>query len=394
MKIENGESWGGMSWITSRIGDLGQVITGKTPPTKERRYFNGQYPFITPSDLEYDSFRVTNTATTVSEDANLKFANQFISKHAVMFTCIASVGKIGVAITDSLTNQQINSIVVNDKHDWRFVYYLLRHEARRILGMCSGVAAPIINKGDFEKITIKVPKYLTTEKRIASILSTYDDLIENNRRRIQLLEQASRLLYKEWFVHLRFPGHQHTTITNGVPEGWERKPIGDIAPFKYGKALKKNNRDPGPYPVYGSSGVIGTHKEAMATGPAIIIGRKGNVGSVFWSESDFYPIDTVYYIETENCTTYLYYALLNAQFINTDVAVPGLNRDFAHSRQLLISDIKTLGIFEEHTTAIHSQIDQMTRHSNALSRARDLLLPRLISREGDWLPNVLEAVRQ
>ncbi len=100
---------------------------------------------------------------------------------------------------------------------------------------------------------MRVPDDTKEQDRIASILSAYDDLIENNRRRIQLLEQAARLLYKEWFVRLRFPGHEHVTITDGVPEGWEKKTIGELAPFKYGKALKKDDRVPGPYPVYGSS---------------------------------------------------------------------------------------------------------------------------------------------
>ena len=73
--------------------------------------------------------------------------------------------------------------------------------------------------------TVRSPTDIVSKKRIASILSAYDDLIENNRRRIQLLEQAARLLYKEWFVHLRFPGHEHTRIIDGVPEGWEKKTL-------------------------------------------------------------------------------------------------------------------------------------------------------------------------
>lgn len=218
-----------MSWMRVHIGNLGRVVTGKTPPTKQRQYYEGEYPFITPSDLEYDSYRVRTTETTLSEEARTKFQNQFLPENAVVFTCIASVGKIGITTTNSLTNQQINSIIVNDEHDGKFVYYLLRHEARRIRSMCSGVATPIINKRDFEKIEVEVPCDSLVEKRIASILSTYDDLIENNRRRIQLLEQAARLFYKEWFVNLRFPGHEHVTITGGVPEGWSTGIIEDIA---------------------------------------------------------------------------------------------------------------------------------------------------------------------
>ena len=222
---------------------------------------------------------------------------------------------------------------------------------------------------------------LGVQRHIASILSAYDDLIENNRRRIQLLEQAARLLYKEWFVRLRFPGHEHVKVKDGVPEGWERKPLGELAPLNYGKALKKDHRIPGPFPVFGSSGVVGTHEKALVPGPAIIVGRKGNAGSVHWSQDDFYPIDTVYFIEAKHCSIYLYYALLHTQFINTDVAVPGLNRDFAHSRLILLPDNKVLPLFEQHATAIYEQMNRLEKYNRELAKARDLLLPRLMSGE-------------
>jgi len=237
-----------------------------------------------------------------------------------------------------------------------------------------------LNQDVISRIPIRVPDKRSQEA-IVSVLNNYDNLIENNRRRIQLLEQAARLLYKEWFVHLRFPGHEHVKIKNGVPEGWEEKPLGDIAPLKYGKALKKDDRVSGPYPVYGSSGIVGTHNKALVTGPAIVVGRKGNVGSVYWSEEDFHPIDTVYFIEAENCNLYLYYALLQTQFINTDVAVPGLNRDFAHSRLLLMPNAKILRLFEEVASPIHEQIVRLERYNRVLSWARDIFLPRLMNGE-------------
>ncbi len=89
----------------------------------------------------------------------------------------------------------------------------------------------------------------------------------------------------------------------------------------------------------------------------------------------------VYFIEAEHCTTHLYYALLHTRFINTDVAVPGLNRDFAHSRTLLVPDDKILALFEQHVAVIHDQADQLTKYNGALTQGRDLLLPRLMNRE-------------
>ena len=108
----------------------------------------------------------------------------------------------------------------------RFVSYFLRWVLN---GTQSDKAAvPGVNRNDLHARKVQVPDDLSEQAEIASVLSAYDDLIENNRRRIQLLEQAARLLYKEWFVHLRFPGHEHTRIIDGVPEGWEKKVLGDI----------------------------------------------------------------------------------------------------------------------------------------------------------------------
>ena len=216
-------------------------------------------------------------------------------------------------------------------------------------------AVPGVNRNDLHALAVRVPRDIGEQRAIASVLAAYDDLIENNRRRIQLLEQAARRLYEEWFVHLRFPGHERITITKCVPNGWERRTIGEVSPFRYGKALKKGDRVPGAYPVFGSSGIVGTHRLPLVAGPAIIVGRKGNVGSVFWSENDCHPIDTVFYIDSGHSTTYIYYTLLYTQFLNTDVAVPGLNRGFAHSRELLIPDDSTFALFERHTMVIRSR---------------------------------------
>jgi len=144
---------------------------------------------------------------------------------------------------------------------------------------------------------------------------------------------------------------------------------------------RTSDRVPGSVPVYGSSGIVGTHIKPLASGPAIIVGRKGNVGSVYWSENDFWPIDTVYFIESNKCTFYLYYALLHVQFINTDVAVPGLSREFAHSREILWPDAGVLRFFEEFVTPLHEQITTLRKTNASLVAARDLLLPRLMNGE-------------
>jgi type I restriction enzyme S subunit len=283
----------------------------------------------------------------------------------------------------------------------RFIYYCVSDKkfTGYLANNTKGTSYPAVDSDII--LRGKIPNFdLNRQQNISDFLSTYDDLIDTNRRRVQLLEESARLLFREWFVYFRFPrlrqgfggqaGHEKACpvesrnstgvkIVGGVPEGWEKKPLGGIAPLKYGKALKEGDRVPGSVPVFGSSGIVGTHNKALVSGPAIIVGRKGNVGSVYWSENDFWPIDTVYFVESDSCTLYLYYALLHVQFISTDVAVPGLNRELAHSRQILWPEAGILRLFEEFVAPLYEQIATLRKTNESLAQARDLLLPRLMS---------------
>jgi len=263
-----------------------------------------------------------------------------------------------------------------------YLYHFLRSPQfhGQVNSLRSGVAQPQLPIRDMRRIKMPLPE-LSVQQRIASILSAYDDLIENNRRRIRLLEESARLLYREWFVRFRFPGHEHVKIINGVPKGWEKSALGDNIVLNYGKALKADDRIEGKYPVYGSSGIVGTHKKLLVKGPGIIVGRKGNVGSVFWSSKDFYPIDTVYYIDTESSDYYLYNALQSMQFVSSDAAVPGLNRNYAYSRPYLLPPEPIRSHFENTVTPIYGQIFKLDEYNEKLKQARDLLLPRLMNGE-------------
>jgi type I restriction enzyme, S subunit len=119
--------------------------------------------------------------------------------------------------------------VDSEKADPGFIYYFFRmpSTAQKVINHALSSGVPHINLGILKDFEIPLPD-MRVQHRIADILSAYDDLIENNRRRMALLEEAARQLYREWFVRLRFPGHEHTRITNGVPEGWERKRLDDL----------------------------------------------------------------------------------------------------------------------------------------------------------------------
>jgi type I restriction enzyme S subunit len=223
---------------------------------------------------------------------------------------------------------------------------------------------------------------LETQLRIASILGAYDDLIEVNRRRVAILEEMARRLFAEWFVHFRFPDYDQVVTVDtpeALPKGWRVTELGSVLRLRYGKALKADTRVPGPVAVIGSSGVVGSHTEQFVDGPGIVVGRKGNVGSVIWSAGDFWPIDTAYFVETELPLTFAFELLRRIPFQNTDAAVPGLNRDYAQSRRVVVPPTELIERFGAFAHPIRQQRDALEQANERLGASRDMLLPRLIS---------------
>jgi len=246
----------------------------------------------------------------------------------------------------------------------------------------SGSAQQSLNRNFLYPVS--VPKFdLPTQRKIAGILSAYDDLIENNLRRIKILEEMAQSLYREWFVHLRFPGHESSNFVNSalgqIPKGWEVKKLEQILELKYGKALKKEERREGVYPVFGSSGIVGTHDTSLTNGPGIVVGRKGNVGSVFWSDKDFFVIDTAYFVESRLPLRFLFYLLPTLNFINSDAAVPGLSRQQAYSLETIIPPPELLSQFCSFADSFEKQASMHRRQNQNLRSTRDLLLPKLLS---------------
>src|SRR5437868_321976 len=221
------------------------------------------------------------------------------------------------------------------------------------------------------------------QRRIAGILSAYDELIENSQRRIKILETMARALYREWFVHFRFPGHGNiprvASPLGEIPQGWEVKKLGDVLELNYGKALKKDDRRDGVFPVYGSSGIVGFHDERLVEGPGIVVGRKGNVGSVFWSDDDFFVIDTAYFVKSSIPLRFLFYVLPTLNFINSDAAVPGLSRNQAYSLEVVVPPAGLLAKFCALVERFEAQSSVIRRQVENLRSTRDLLLPRLLS---------------
>ena len=226
------------TWTTQTIADLGKVVTGKTPPSAKPEQFGSEYPFITPSDIQFGDKSIT-TDRFLSEQGIEAHKRIGLPRKSVCVVCIGSIGKVCITDQLSVSNQQINSIIVDSKkYDPDFVFYMASLLRSTLESYAGGVATPIVNKGAFSKIKLQVPER-ETQRKIAAILTAYDDLIEINRCRIALLEKIAEDLYREWFVRMRFPGHQNTKFVKGVPEGWEMQKLEKAFEFTGGGTPSK-----------------------------------------------------------------------------------------------------------------------------------------------------------
>ena len=286
----------------------------------------------------------------------------------------------------------------------QFVYYKL--QTLRLERFNGGVSVPTLNRNILDTLSIKVPG--PSEQRcIVSILSAYDDLIENNRRRIQLLERTARLLYKEWFVHLRFPGHEHIKITNGILDGWERKHLSELVTTQYGFTETASSEPIGPKFLRGTdinktsyinwSTVpycpeenLDFNKYALKIGDIVVV-RMADPGKTAIVETEEKAVFASYLVrltlkpEVDIPTLYLFYVLDDGayrDFISS--ASGGTTRKSASAKLLidfniLIPSSALMTSFFEKASPLRQQIQKLIRTNSKLSQARDLLLPRLMN---------------
>lgn len=217
-----------MSWTAKEVSMLcSQVYSGGTPTSSNEAYYGGDIPWLRTQEVTFN--RIKDTEIKITEAGlNSSAAKWFPANSVIVAMYGNSAGRVAINEIPLTTNQACCNLVIDPKlADYRHVFYALKNSYEALKGQSRGAAQNNLNAAQVKAFKIPCPP-LAVQNAIGDILSAYDDLIENNRRRIQLLEQAARLLYKEWFVHLRFPGHEHVKIVDGVPEGWG---IGTVADF-------------------------------------------------------------------------------------------------------------------------------------------------------------------
>ena len=390
-------------WNEVRLGELIDI----NPETLSVSKYNGKIQYIDIASVnrgqldgytEYDIVDAPSRARRIIRNNDIIYSTVRPNLRAYYYVkdcpdnAICSTGFAVLRAKENVDSRFMYSLVTENS----FVDYLSL--------VAKGSAYPAADTADFKKAKVAVPD-LPTQKRIADILSAYDDLIENNNRRIALLEKAAQELYKEWFVRFRFPGYEATRFENGLPEGWKRVRFRDVAEIGRGSS---------PRPIsdqrYFENGNIPWIKIADATSSKIYIhstkeyvndygasfSRKLPVGSLILAASG--TLGFPMFLAVEGCihdgwlyfsdfekklSKYIYYVLMDLREVFNNVsygaAIQNINTEIVRKSNIIIPNDDILLKFNCYTEEMHNEIISLQKKNQNLAEQRDLLLPRLMS---------------
>lgn len=267
----------------------------------------------------------------------------------------------------------------------KYVYYFL--QTMKLESFNSGAGVPTLNQNHLHKVKVKIHKK-EEQHRIAFILSAYDDLIENNNRRITLLEQMAEQIYKEWFVRMRFPGYENTEFEKGVPKGWEVKKFKDVLNYKTGKLDSNAMIIDGTYDFYTCSKEIYKTNTFCFNGEAVLLGGNNASGdfSLFYANDKFDAYQRTYIVTSKNKAlplVYVYYVLQSylSYFQNVSVGATTkfLTVKILDLTYILVPDKHILDKYFRMVKPAFDKVLVLKAQTQTLIQTRDLLLPRLIS---------------
>lgn len=402
-----------MSWQTVTFEEAPFEIIdgdrGKNYPNQSQLHEEGYCLFLSATNVTKDGF-VFDSCQFVTQEKHEVLRKGTVDRGDVVLTTRGTLGNVGFYSENiPFPHVRINSGMVTIKSDLHellpaYVYYYLKSDLfqSQVRALQSGAAQPQLPIRDIKKIKFNYPD-LPTQERIAAILSAYDDLIENNRRRIALLEQAARLLYREWFVHFRFPGHETAKFVDGLPEGWEEKKVGDLGAVVTGKTPSKKvgaNFD-GHIPfiktpdMHGKIFVLSTGETLTEQGAksqekktlpprSILVSCIGTVGVVTMNANyaQFNQQINAVVPDAGNSNYYVYFALESIkprlEAIGGGVTMANVSKSKFESVPVLVPNQSAQQDFHMLVEPIFDQIMQLAKVNAQLTRARDLLLPRLM----------------
>ena len=381
-----------MKWIVKRSSELYVSSSGLSKASDQ---FGYGFPFLSYKDVfnNYYAPEKLNTLVNSTEKdrqkCSVKRGDVFLTRTS---ETTDELGMSCVALKD-YENATFNGFTkrlrpLTEEIVPEYAAYFFRSSYFR--AQCQSLASLItrasLNDGMIRRFKIRFPKEKKCQEKIGKILLTYDSLIENNTKRIRLLEKMAENLYKEWFVRFRFPGHEKVEMENGLPTGWKKGALSDICEFKRGKNITSSEMKDGTIPVI-SAGITpsGFHSHANVYGISVTMSSSGaNAGYIAVHYSDIWAADCSYIEEASTPYIYYVYELLNniRSIINNfqrGAAQPHVYpRDINRIKMIIPSeDIRKKA--NEKIGVIHCQIDNLQRQNSLLARQRDLLLPRLMS---------------
>lgn len=361
-----------MNWEIAKLGKIAIIRTGKLD--SNAAVIGGRYPFFTcdPNTLSIDVWAYDTEAVLLA--GNNASGNYTAKYYKGKFNAYQRT-----YIIESANEEELNI---------RYLCYALNQQLRLLKMMSSGSTTKFLTVRMLDNLDI--PLFgINIQTQIVNILSAYDDLIENNQKQIKLLEEAAQRIYKEWFVDLRFPGHENTKIVDGVPEGWSRGLLKELISVNYGKDHKKAPDD-GNIPVYGSGGLMRKCNKSLFSGEAVLIPRKGSLNNIMYVDETFWTVDTMFYATMKQPHTavfvYFFVKAFDMYSMNIGAAVPSMTTKILDAMDVVIPDKETLEKFDKLTKTYFNKIKTLQGQNERLKTARDLLLPKLMyeTQKGDF----------
>ncbi len=365
-----------------------RISSGGTPSRNNPSYYEGgSIRWVKTQELQ--DCQIYDTEEKITLSALEKSSAKLFPKNTIIMAMYgATVGKLGILKVESSTNQACcNMLADPGKLHYRFLYYSLLHNREELIKLACGAAQQNLNLGIISNYGIRAPS-ITEQREIAATLSCLDDKIELNNRIVKKLEEMAQAIFKSWFVDYEpFQDGEFIDSDLGrIPKGWKVGTLGDVITMSYGKALTAKNRIDGPFPVYSSAGCTGYHNQPLMNERGLVVGRKGTIGTVYYSSVPFFCIDTAYYIPESDASlglqnTYHLLSYLGLTKYNEDSAVPGLNRNTVYSIRIVIPPADVSRKTEEILEALSVQIEHRKKENMKLQNIRDALLPKLMSGE-------------
>lgn len=378
-----------MSWRAVTLADIAANI--QTGPfgsqLHQSDYSEEGIPVVMPKDL-IDGHISEASIARVDNSHVQRLSRHKIEEGDILYSRRGDVGRCAFAEakeTGWLCGTGCLRVTIDrGKANPRFIFYQLQKSETVgwVINHAVGATMLNLNTSILKGLPLEIPS-LAQQNKIVDTLTAYDSLIETNQRQIKLLEEAAQRLYKEWFVDLRYPGHEDVPVVDGVPEGWQKKKVTNLLQIKYGKDHK--TLEDGDIPVYGSGGVMRKVKPILYSGESVLIPRKGSLNNIIFADGDFWTIDTMFYSvpQMENIAKYCYLFLsrLDMYSFNIGAAVPSMTVNILDGIDILLPDKETLLRFEQMVSNLFNQMKLLRKQNEYAGEARDRLLPKLMSGE-------------